>query len=217
MKNWVWGTMYKIQDAINDKILVDPRVTCLATYNPNARIYKCPADITQLQGRDRVRTISMNSAVGTIWYSSAGYPGASGDGRPGGSPIGGGWLTGPNYASPDANYRTYGKTSSFTVPGPASTWVIADENAWTINDGSLAVSMGTIIVDFPGNYHGGGCGLAFADGHAEIHKWMDAFLSLIPQPNMTVPQAESGKDISTLHLTTSQDLDWIRPYTTALK
>jgi prepilin-type processing-associated H-X9-DG protein len=29
------------------------------------------------------------------------------------------------------------------------------------------------IVDFPGSYHGGACGFAFADGHSEIHKWLD--------------------------------------------
>jgi prepilin-type N-terminal cleavage/methylation domain-containing protein/prepilin-type processing-associated H-X9-DG protein len=221
IKNWVWGTMYKPLDAINDKILVDPTVTCLATYNPNARIYKCPADITTLQGHDRMRTISMNSAVGTIWYSAAGYPGASGDGRPGGSPIGGGWLTasGGSYDTtiPDPNYRTYGKTSSFTVPGPSSTWVIADENALSINDGSLAINMHQTIVDLPGNYHGGACGLAFADGHAELHKWMDVFLSQVPPANMTTPSLESGQNISTFGLSDSKDLDWIQPYTTALK
>jgi prepilin-type processing-associated H-X9-DG protein len=73
------------------------------------------------------------------------------------------------------------------------------------------------VVDFPANYHGGGCGLAFADGHAEIHKWIDIYLLLIPQPNMTTPQTESGQPVSNFGLTTSQDLAWIEPYTSALK
>jgi prepilin-type processing-associated H-X9-DG protein len=218
IKNWAFGTMYKILDAINANILVDPQLTCLALYNTNPAVYKCPADISLFQGHQRVRSVSMNSAVGTIWYSAAGYPGANGNGRPGGSPVGGGWLTGPSYTSPDANlYRTYGKTSSFTVPGPSSTWVIADENPDTINDGSLAVSMGQIIVDFPANYHGGGASLGFADGHAEIHKWVDVFLSLAPIPNLAVPGQEGVKSISYFGLTTSQDLNWIQPRTSALR
>jgi prepilin-type N-terminal cleavage/methylation domain-containing protein/prepilin-type processing-associated H-X9-DG protein len=217
IKNWVFGTMYKFTDAINANYLVDPKLTCLATYNPNARVYKCPADITTLQGRDRVRSVAMNSAVGTVWYYDSQHYGT----KTPGSAVGGGWLGG-SYNDPQLPpaYRTYGKTSSFTVPGPSSTWVIADENPWTINDGSLAVCMdgpSGHVVDFPANYHGGGCGLAFADGHAEIHKWIDIYLLLIPQPNMTTPQTESGQPVSNFGLTTSQDLAWIEPYTSALK
>jgi len=65
-----------------------------------------------------------------------------------------------------------------------------DENPLTINDGSLVVSMAQIVVDFPANFHGGGAGLAFADGHSEIHKWMDVFLMLVPSPNLLNPAAE---------------------------
>jgi prepilin-type processing-associated H-X9-DG protein len=75
--------------------------------------------------------------------------------------------------------------------------------------------MAQIIVDFPANYHGGGASLAFADGHAEIHKWVDVFLSLAPIPNLATPQTESGKSISSFGLTTSQDLNWIQPLTSA--
>ena len=210
IKNWVFGTMYKIAYAINANYLVDPKLTCLAPYNPNPLVYKCPADITQLQNHDRVRSVSMNSAVGTVWYSDSQHSGT----KTPGSAVGGGWLPSA-YDDSQGVYRTYGKISAFTVPGPSSTWVIADENPDTINDGSLAVSMTQIVVDFPANYHGNGCGLAFADGHSEIHKWIDIFLLLIPTPNLTVPQTESGKSISSFGLTTSQDLNWIQPLTSA--
>lgn len=30
------------------------------------------------------------------------------------------------------------------------------------------------MVDWPGFYHNGACGFSFADGHAEVHKWLDA-------------------------------------------
>ena len=29
------------------------------------------------------------------------------------------------------------------------------------------------IIDYPASYHNGACGITFADGHAEIHKWRD--------------------------------------------
>ncbi len=31
-----------------------------------------------------------------------------------------------------------------------------------------------VIVDYPSNYHNGAGGFSFADGHAEIHRWLDA-------------------------------------------
>jgi prepilin-type processing-associated H-X9-DG protein len=208
--NWVFGTMYKIADAINASILVDPRLTCLALYNTNFAVYKCPADISLFLGHQRVRSVSMNSAVGTVWYSDSNHYGTK---KPG-SAVEGGWLTYP-YNDSQITYRTYGKITQMTKPGPSSTWVIADENARTINDGSLAINMQTKIVDFPGNYHGGGCGLAFADGHAEIHKWVDAFLSLVPPPNLMTPPPEGVQDISQFGLSDSKDLDWIQPRTSA--
>jgi len=31
--------------------------------------------------------------------------------------------------------------------------------------------LSTTWLDAPGSYHNGACGLAFADGHSEVHKW----------------------------------------------
>jgi prepilin-type N-terminal cleavage/methylation domain-containing protein/prepilin-type processing-associated H-X9-DG protein len=226
VKNWVFGTMYYILDAVDAPglghgIQTDPALTCLAAYNQNNTIYKCPADITLFQNQIRQRSMSMNSAVGSRWWSAGmgtGAPACPAGVHPG-DRIGGGWLPG-NYADPQGAYRTYGKTSSFTVPGPSSTWVIADENPNTINDGSLAVcedGPGPTghIVDFPANYHGGGCGLAFADGHAEIHKWMDLYRMLIPAPNLPSALPEVGALVSTYMSGSSQDLAWIEPLTSA--
>jgi prepilin-type processing-associated H-X9-DG protein len=30
-----------------------------------------------------------------------------------------------------------------------------------------------ILVDYPASYHNGAGGVAFADGHSDIHKWRD--------------------------------------------
>ena len=212
IKNWVFGTMYKITDAINASILVDPRLTCLALYNTNPAVYKCPADISLLQGHQRVRSVSMNSAVGTVWWSDSSHNGT----KTPGSAVGGGWLPG-SYNDSQTTYRTYGKITQMTKPGPSSTWVIADENPDTINDGSLVVSMAQILIDFPANYHGGGASLAFADGHAEIHKWADVFLMLPTTLNLLNASSEVGAPVSKFMSGPSQDLAWIQPRTSALK
>ncbi len=34
-----------------------------------------------------------------------------------------------------------------------------------------AVGVGEFI-DLPASYHNGACGISFADGHAEVHKWL---------------------------------------------
>jgi prepilin-type processing-associated H-X9-DG protein len=33
-----------------------------------------------------------------------------------------------------------------------------------------------VIQDIPASYHGGAAGFSFADGHAELHKWLSASL-----------------------------------------
>jgi prepilin-type processing-associated H-X9-DG protein len=52
-------------------------------------------------------------------------------------------------------------------------WVLVDEDISGLNDAAFAFGMERAIwYDVPGNYHNGGCGFAFADGHSENHRWM---------------------------------------------
>ena len=73
--NWVWGTEEQSQDAVSTSILVDPRLTSLAAFIQNGNVYHCPADNSMSQGKSRTRSVSMDSSVGTVWYSAVGYPG----------------------------------------------------------------------------------------------------------------------------------------------
>lgn len=115
-------------------------------------IYKCPADraatgvIAGKRYTPRIRSISMSQVFG---------PGS--------------WL-------PNNTYMTYSKETS--INRPVKTWVFVDEHPDSINDAACAVKMAepeatsAQIIDFPASYHNGACGLAFADGHSEIHKWL---------------------------------------------
>jgi prepilin-type processing-associated H-X9-DG protein len=60
------------------------------------------------------------------------------------------------------------------------------------------------MVDWPGVDHGGACGIAFGDGHSEIHKWKDPRTVL--KANASGVPTQSG----------NQDIWWLSVKTTAL-
>ncbi len=215
MMNWVVGTMAEAADATNINELKDPN-TALSVCLPSPNVWHCPADnyVDQFGGHGtpglHVRSYSMNSAVGTEWYTfwSAGQTPVFG------TPVNGDWLDGSSYGLNTA-YMTYGKLSSFTKPGPANTFVIMDEDPKTINDGSIAISAfatngDTYLIDRPSGTHGGAAGIAFADGHSVIHKWTDSRTYNCPG---------CGNDNTTVSVTlqSPQDMDcyYLAPITSA--
>ncbi len=143
-------------------------------YNKSPGIYKCPADRSVVNDnngnpRPRVRSISMNFFFGGFGGGSA----ASGVGV-------GAW---------GALYPLYFKLGDLnlgTSPGPASTFVFIDEREDCINWGNFMTDMSGAPCklyangspglykwneDLPASYHGKACGISFADGHSEIHRW----------------------------------------------
>ena len=70
-------------------------------------------------------------------------------------------------------YKQFLKTSD--VNSPAMTWVTVDEHPDSINDGFFIIGdTAGQWGDAPASYHNGACGFSFADGHAEVHKWLSA-------------------------------------------
>jgi prepilin-type processing-associated H-X9-DG protein len=192
-------------DSIRDSLLEDPDTTQLARYVQNIEVYRCPADRSSFRDRPRVRSMSMNCAVGTRWAS------APANAR-GAYPVTGGWLTG-SYDDNQDQWRTYGKLSTITAPGPANLWVLMDEHPDAINDPLMAVqcgnSAGKRIVDFPASYHNGACGISFADGHSEIKKWQGGRMKQGPiNGQLNVPASDAGSE---------EDLWWLQQRTSALK
>jgi prepilin-type N-terminal cleavage/methylation domain-containing protein/prepilin-type processing-associated H-X9-DG protein len=216
-RNWVVGTMEQPLDAGHPNELLDPN-SVFSTYIPKLDVYHCPADNYLNPNASRKinpRSYSMNSAVGTIYYSHTVNAALAI-----GSPVQGGWLPGAAYNQNQTTWLTYDKESSFTRPGPVNTWVIMDENPYTINDGSfavpgLAVSGATYLIDYPTGYHGGSGGLAFADGHSIVHKWTDT-RTYSPQ---TVPGLAPGMGSTSAGLQNPDNNDcfYLSPLTTALK
>lgn len=162
-KPWVtgWLDWSTSTDNTNLTYLLEPRYAVLASYFGNSKnIYKCPADnyasgAQRARGwSSRVRSVSSNIYVGK----------------------GNGWASGPGYSAGGPNnlsiYKGASKMSDLTIPGPAQSWVYMDEHPDSINDaGAFAPNSATNIPDAPATSHSGAAGFAFADGHAEIHKW----------------------------------------------
>src|SRR5450756_62002 len=124
----------------------------------NLGVYKCPADNyvsaaqRALGWSGRTRSMSMNCFFG-----------------PNNSNPNGSWASGHNSTIPA--YRQWLKIA--TVGKPSNFFVIIDEHADRINDGYFENNPDETSHwgDPPASYHGGACGISFADGHSEIHKW----------------------------------------------
>ncbi len=117
-------------------------------------IFKCPADIFPGVDGPRVRSYSMNGFVGDVH----------------------GIMSNPGYGQ-NIGYRTFLKTADLASIGSANLWVLLDECPDSINDGFFAIIMagGSTQVwhDVPACTHNGAGGFSFADGHAEIKKWLN--------------------------------------------
>lgn len=197
--NWAPGAIGAGTDTTNVNILRDETICQLARYVKSTDIYKCAAD----KGIG-IRSMSMNSAVGTRWYRVP--PGA----KRGEVPCHGGWLTG-SYNESQTIFRTYGKLTSITVPGPADLWVLMDEHPDSINDSSMATpAVPFVLVDYPASYHNGAGGVAFADGHSEIHKWVDNRTKpgIKWIPNSVPPAGNSANNRDTIWLAEHSSARW---------
>jgi hypothetical protein len=155
--------------ATNTLYLTDPRYSVLTKcLEGNARTLKCPEDQRLVFNTPTVRSYSLNHAVGTI------CPGYDNSGGHSGAPtlsVNGPWLDGAHNHRRNMPYATYGKITEFRKPSRVVTFI--DEDPDSINDGTFAMSVAIAKwVDFPSTGHDRGGGLAFADGHAEIHHWL---------------------------------------------
>jgi prepilin-type N-terminal cleavage/methylation domain-containing protein len=167
-------------------------------------VYRCPADNIPSDNGQRIRTYSMQGQLG----------------QP--DPKTGTML---QYQS---NAKTYSKIGSITgFPGPSDLIVFVEENGIALSqsiglDGWLQVNnaygaaAGTYsgqasFPDVPGSYHRWNCGMSFADGHSEIHKWTTAKLHIPVTKNMPNPSgytASAGLTIGATSGALAVDWQW---------
>ena len=166
----------------NWALLVDAHHSQLAPYVPNWKVYKCPADQSKqfgLSGQPRVRSYSMSQAIGPNQQGTA-----NGQGKWLGSLNDSGVVNLPSTSS-QTYYTVYIQESMMIgALGPADIIVLVEEHPDSINDGAFAFSMpinpaATDWVDVPSRIHGDANDYSFADGHCEMHGYV--------QPNVIPP------------------------------
>ena len=125
------------------------------------KVYRCPADDIPSDNGQRIRTYSMQGQVGTTL--------SFGD---------------------EVYAKSYLKIAQITInPGPSDMIIFIEENMCSLHDGYLQVdndftaTVGSYtgqasFPDVPGSYHKWSCGMSFADGHSEIHKWLNSALKI---------------------------------------
>jgi prepilin-type N-terminal cleavage/methylation domain-containing protein/prepilin-type processing-associated H-X9-DG protein len=137
----------------NTALLIDPQYAKLGPYSREVALYKCPSDRSMVKvGKNkvlpRVRSISMSAFVGGL--SKCGL-------------------------APDP--IKFGPQKLSQIVNPSSLFVFTDEHPdsldfvsfWVENRKGLAGNSGSC----PGSLHTGAATLSFADGHVELHPWLD--------------------------------------------
>jgi prepilin-type N-terminal cleavage/methylation domain-containing protein/prepilin-type processing-associated H-X9-DG protein len=188
MQDWCEGIMDWTSSSLNTNTgyLINPKVSSLGPYNVNTySIYWCPADIylspeqRPLGWNNRCRSISMDGAIGDgVKYTFG------------------------NWGSEKMWWAI--KSSDLNSPGPAQSWVFIDEHPDSIDDEIMYVNPaetnGTgVFTELPASLHDRACAVSFADGHAEMHKWVAA--ETVHPVTYTV--------VDQVNVTLSPDLAWL--------
>jgi prepilin-type N-terminal cleavage/methylation domain-containing protein/prepilin-type processing-associated H-X9-DG protein len=185
-------------------------------YGKNLGIYRCPSDRSMITvngvAKPRILTMSMNLYVGGFApYIAAGEPPPNG--------TDGGWA----FAHP---YMVYNKLSSLVSPKgpPDKIFVFLDMREDRVNWSNFMVDMTgyvggptpnpaayTWTTDMPAFYHNNSGGFSFADGHSEIHKWLE--------PKTLTPLNDGGNPTSAPAIADprSRDIAWMQDHSTRPK
>jgi prepilin-type N-terminal cleavage/methylation domain-containing protein/prepilin-type processing-associated H-X9-DG protein len=117
--------------------------------------YRCPGDNVASANGTRVRSYSLNSSLNNSVDTVNGIPGRT--------------------------YINALKTTDLTTPGPVNIFAFLDESAFTLlysGGSTFSFDPGLGVGSeywrgLPANYHGKAGNVSFADGHSELHRWVD--------------------------------------------
>ena len=167
--SWVPGWEDFVPNNTDNTNLNFIRLSKIAPYTAKGQgLYKCPADIFLCkegsQQLARIRSVSMNGFIEGNAYKGE-HDAYSTH-----------WYSG---------YFSYQKMTDIVRPTPSLLWVFNDEHPDSINDGWEIMNPTDLNnwTDLPASYHNGACGFGFADGHAEIHKWLEQSTKVATQAN----------------------------------
>jgi prepilin-type N-terminal cleavage/methylation domain-containing protein/prepilin-type processing-associated H-X9-DG protein len=103
-------------------------------------------------------------------------------------------------------------TKSGALMHPSESWVFINEHPDSIDDGIFYIDPmhgdqnGTgQFTEVPSSYLGGGCGISFADGHAEVHKWTGSMANR--------PVTYGNPVLHNINVVNDPDLAWLAQHT----
>jgi len=197
-QSWANNQMgWNVNDQFGDRMDKVDGITMAAfyKYTSGLSVYKCPADsyVSPKQSAAgiaaRPRSYSMNGFFGVY---DPGVPNPAGNN---------------NYPA----YRQFVKQGR--IPNPTGFFVTCDEHPDSINDGFMQANPHTDVApskwdDLPATYHAGAGGFAFADGHAEIHKFKSSVCTILPVRYITF-QNDSAPPFSQDPVAAANDVLWL--------
>jgi prepilin-type processing-associated H-X9-DG protein len=144
----------------------------LYAYNQSAAIYRCPADrskVRRFPNRLRFRSVAMS--------------------------------TGLAHLNPEIIPNPVYRFNEIQEPSPSRASVFLDEDEWSIQNGALGILPADInqyyFWNLPASRHNAAGGLSFADGHAEIWKWVDRYIvegsAIIKKSYLAAPEGYSTR------------------------
>ena len=183
--SWISGWMDWSGNSVNvdtDNLVNDSKALLGSNLSRSFKVFAClganfVSTAQRQRGWDhRVRSVTMNAALGD------------------GSKYSFGW----------SNWRVIKKATGFITRGPSDVWLFLDEHPDSLDDGIFYNPNYTAginsLVEIPGCQHGGACGVTFADGHSEIHKWKGKFKNepVRYQVSINVPIPANDPDLAWL-------------------
>jgi prepilin-type processing-associated H-X9-DG protein len=193
---WVEGReRSNLTDPATAQGMISDKVSLIAPYIKAKDSFRCPGDKKMIKAAGKSflgpRSYGMNTFVG--------------------------WV-GPVYHNePNPKYRVFMKTTDVTQP--AMFFVFGEINSSSICRPQFGVHMdNNQFYHVPGNYHGKLSNFAFADSHAESHKWVSSKFNDPQLPDTdgfwhnhetTLP----GVSLSEI----AADLTWLKAHTTELR
>jgi hypothetical protein len=150
---WVLGSYHStVADLTNALLLTTHTNVLFGPYLRSAEVFRCPGDrnADMIGGKPvrRMRSYGMNAQMG--------------------------WREAVYRGQPNANYRTYLRTTDVTEPGPSAVWSFGEIHGPSICRPFFGLNLGRdSFYHIPAQYHKPASTFAFADGHGEIHRWAD--------------------------------------------